>query len=250
MKKLTAIVLSMTMCMATSTTAYAQVTTKASDRVVVGSNTYTLNTHSADFKCLAGEGYHLFTPYRHNAPPNSKVTPTDIPETIEGYPVVCLHNGFASISEDGYYGSVISAPAVPKYVTDMSHAYEWSQIKTPPSIPDNVISLSAAFYGSRQMTSFPTIGNKVETMDLAFKNCYYARGSVTIPASVQNMRNTFFGCGLLTEITDISHLHNLKEATYTFSGCRTAIGGTDIPDSGLKSIRGMFQGCVKMTTDR
>ena len=248
MKKLTAIVLSMTMCMTTSTTAYAEVTTKASDRVVIGTNTYTLNTHSTDYTCLAGEGYHLSTPYKHNASPNSKVTPSEVPETIEGYPVICLHQSFASISKDGYYGSVISAPVVPKFVKDMSYAYKWSQIKTPPIIPDNVTTLELAFYGSRQMTSFPQIGNSVETMESTFQDCSSARGNVTVPSSVQNMRNTFVGCGLLSEIVDISHLDNLKEATYTFSGCRTAIGGTDIPDSGLKSITGMFQGCIKMTT--
>ncbi|MFZ2539205.1 MAG: hypothetical protein WAX04_09940 [Oscillospiraceae bacterium] len=217
----------------------------------IGTNTFQLNQHYDDGlkPCFASPGYcmlHIWT--GQNSVLNEKKIPSEIPEKIEGYPVVCLREAFLSYSQEGTYGAVVKAPKIPKYVQDMKKSFYMSQISTPPVIPDSVVNLESTFGNCKQMLSFPSFGSRIKTMEYAFIGCTAAAGTVELPENVENIAGAFNGCSNLSEIPNISNLSRLNKATSAFSSCKTAVGGTNLPNTGLTSISYMFQQCTKMNT--
>ena len=248
MKKIIAFILTLAMITATASTTLAAPADTSS-----GTNRFNLDAHSgsSNYECPSsqGGGYHMVNIFKGMVLDTLRVTPSAVPETIQGYPVICLNDAFASLADEfGKKGTVIVAPKIPKYVLSMNSTFQFAQIKTPPSIPDSVINMDSCFYGAKQMTTFPEIGNSVEIMKRSFFGCTSVSGAIILPSSVTNLEYAFFECTQLDDTPDISHLENLEMADDMFSGCSYMSGGTDLPDSGLKSMDSMFYGCKQLET--
>lgn len=248
-KRILTLTLTIALLISTAVPAFA-----ASSSIKVGTNTYNYNKHWVGGtvglgECFAADGYCSYSIWLNmNTTSETRVTPSEIPETIEGYPVVCLRDAYLSHSADG--AAVIFAPEIPKYVEDMENTFKLSRIPAPPSrIPDKVSNLKYTFYACKQMTSFPVLGQGLKDMTGSFGNCTAARGTVELPSGVEKLNNTFADCTNLTEIPDISHLSKVSDVVGAFSNCSKATGGTNLPKSnGFKSINFLFRGCKNMTT--
>lgn len=190
--------------------------------------------------CPYGEGYCAY-PLDYSKGTN----PSEIPEQIEGYPVICLRETFRQLGDHPLTGK----PVIPQYVIDMEATF-LGQTSTllPDTIPDMVENMKSTFDGCVNMQKFPTLGKSVKDLSSAFRGCAKATGSIEIPASVTKLSYAFNGCAKLSSIPDISHLETVTHLSSAFYGCSVAVGGTELPQNSPADISSMFRGCTNMTT--
>lgn len=169
-KAITALILALTICVSMATPAFA-----ATQEIKIGTNNYQYNTHYDNGlkPCFATDGYCMISVWSGiNTPPSHWLTPSDIPETIDGYPVVCMRTAYQSYGTEVSDASIDKAPEIPRYMQDMEMAFINSKIPAPPStIPDMVVNLKSAFANCSKINSFPSLGNNIENMEYSFSGC-------------------------------------------------------------------------------
>lgn len=246
-RQITGVFLATMMALAASVPAFATDNTVVESRETIGFYTYGLNGHFEDSytggssECYA-QGDHYSVIYYDF---QNTGTPPAVLEQLHGIPVTCIR---ALYRKPSYAPGVAAVPAIPKLATDISHAYMQSTFAVPPTIPDGVKNMAFSFTSNTSLSYFPQLPAEAEIISGAFSGCSSASGTPVLPPTITDMDAAYKQCYRLTQFPDISGLDNLKSAEMAFANCANAVGGTDLPDSGLKSISYLFGDCTKMTT--
>lgn len=138
------------------------------------------------------------------------------------------------------------APAVPKYITDMSFAYTNTSISVAPVLPETVTALGYAFAGTL-ITETPIIPTNVKSLMHTFQGCQNLKTAPVIPDSVVNMWGTFSGCSSLVSAPVIPE--NVCDLTETFLDCSSLTGTVTINSTEVNyNISWCFEGTEKPIT--
>lgn len=213
----------------------------------IDDNYYTLNEHWEDNSalhrdCYEGDNYSI----THGNMDIGAPVPVLL-EQLHGIPITCMRHAFAH-DFGGSYQKVPVAPAIPKYVQDLSYAFSGCEFSAPPLIPSMVQDMELSFNGCKNMSSFPDLPSGVTFLKSTFSGCSNASGTVKVPDTVTEIDNAFGNCLKLTTFPDLSKLNDLTSAMGTFNGCTNTTGGTDLPNGVLTDTSYLFSDCVKMTT--
>ena len=106
-----------------------------------------------------------------------------------------------------YYacGNLTTAVCGPK-VTNMSNAYIYCSNLRTAACGDSVVDMSNAYYSCGNLTT-AVFGNNVKNISNAYRGCWNIVGNYNIPATAEDIRGLFEGCGNIISISgDVSNV--------------------------------------------
>ena len=136
-------------------------------------------------------------------------------------------------------GSLINATPIPNLVTNMYISYWFcNNLVIPPDLSNATslqnMCLTFAFCGN--LTDMPVIPNSVLNMQQTFISDSSLVNTTPIPASVDNLNSTFYGCRGLKTMPDLTNA-TVTGLPQTFYGCQDLVNTTTIPNS----VTNLFQ---------
>ena len=167
--------------------------------------------------------------------------------------------------------SLTSAPAIPRNVTQMYHAFEGSGITETPDMSNvsGQVFMSSAFSGCSNLVNIPSLPANISNLDYTFASCSNLVNGPVIPNSVQSLGSTFYSCNNLTTVnnlpdsitnmsgtfagcTNLNSIgiipNNVINMVSTFAGCTNLITAPNIPEN-VTNIISCFFGCTNLTGD-
>lgn len=142
--------------------------------------------------------------------------------------------------------SLTSAPAIPRNVTQMYHAFEGSGIIETPDM-SNVsgrVSMESTFSGCSNLVNIPSLPANISNLDYTFASCSNLVNGPVIPNSVQSLGSTFYSCNNLTTVNNLPD--SIIEMTSTFAGC-TNLTTVALPNN-VSYLISTFARCTNLST--
>lgn len=143
--------------------------------------------------------------------------------------------------------NLTSAPAIPRNVTQMYHAFEGSSIIETPDMSNvsGQVFMSSAFSGCSNLVNIPSLPANIRDLDFAFASCSNLVNGPVIPSGVQSLYYTFGYCSKLTTMPTIPN--SVQSLGYTFDSCNNLTTVNNLPDS-ITNMSGTFVRCTNLAT--